>query len=373
MLQNKIYQNFIAEILKTFSIVLFGLSIIALTVRAVNFLDLIVENGYPLSTYFKYSFLNFLGLAPKFIPFSFLIAITIFIIKHLQNKELLILWTAGVKKIQITNILFYSSFIIFFVYLFFSTFLTPYALNKSRFLLNQEEYNSILPTLKTQEFNDTFKGLIFFVEKKVGNEIQNVFLQDKGENFKNLSSNISNNSITNIVAQKGIVEKKKIILLNGQIISNTRENKNNEIIKFDQLNIDLGNINTHTIKGTKLQETSTLNLIKCLLKGDLPIPNCNAKKEIVSSLSRRIILPLYIPIIALLSSFLLVSSKKYYFNRNLIFGYSFLILLFTELSVKYTGLNNNMLYIFVLTPLIIIPLIYLILNYNFSSEVKKYE
>ena len=91
MLQNKIYQNYILEILKTFAIVLFGFSIIALTVRAVNFLDLIVENGYPLSNYFKYSFLNFLGITPKFIPFSFLVAVTIFLIKHLQSNELLIL------------------------------------------------------------------------------------------------------------------------------------------------------------------------------------------------------------------------------------------------------------------------------------------
>ena len=71
MPQNKIYYNFIIEIAKTFVVILFALSIIALTVRAVNFLDLVVENGYPLSTYFQYSFLNFLGIAPKFKPFSF--------------------------------------------------------------------------------------------------------------------------------------------------------------------------------------------------------------------------------------------------------------------------------------------------------------
>ena len=58
MLQNKIYQNFLIEIIKTFLVILFGLSIIALTVRAVNFLELIVDSGYPPSTYFKYSFLN---------------------------------------------------------------------------------------------------------------------------------------------------------------------------------------------------------------------------------------------------------------------------------------------------------------------------
>ena len=64
MLQNKIYQNYLQEIIKTFLIILFGLSIIALTVRAVSFLDLIVENGYPIASYFKYSFLIKKALEP---------------------------------------------------------------------------------------------------------------------------------------------------------------------------------------------------------------------------------------------------------------------------------------------------------------------
>ena len=75
MLQNKIYQNFLLEILKNFFSILFVFSLIALTVRAVNFLDLIVDNGYPVSIYFFYSTLNLFGLAPKFIPLSFLIAL----------------------------------------------------------------------------------------------------------------------------------------------------------------------------------------------------------------------------------------------------------------------------------------------------------
>ncbi len=370
MLQNKIYQNFISEILKTFAVVLFGLSVVALTVRAVNFLDLIVESGYPVSIYFKYSFLNFLGIAPKFIPFSFLIALTIFIIKHLQSNELLILWTAGVRKIQIVNILVYSSIVTLIIYLFFSTLLTPFSLNKSRSLLNQENYNSILPTLKTQEFNDTFKNLIFFVEKKVDNEIQNVFLQDKGDHFKNLSSNISKNSITNIVAQKGIVEKKKIILLNGQIISSSREKVSSEIIKFDQLNIDLSNIITNTIKTPKIQELSTLKLLNCLIDENLLIPNCSAKKEIISALNRRLALPFYIPIIALLSSLLLINSNKIYLNKNIIFGYSFLLLIFIEMSVKFTGFNNIIFYLFLLLPIIFLPVLYFILKNSFLKEVR---
>ena len=55
MLQNKIYHNFLIEIFRTFLIIVFGLSMIALTVRAVNFLDLIVNSGYDVTTYFQYS------------------------------------------------------------------------------------------------------------------------------------------------------------------------------------------------------------------------------------------------------------------------------------------------------------------------------
>ena len=63
MLQNKIYLDFIKEILKTFLVILFGLSLIAWTVRAVNFLDLIVESGYSITTYFQYSLINDLAFS----------------------------------------------------------------------------------------------------------------------------------------------------------------------------------------------------------------------------------------------------------------------------------------------------------------------
>ena len=58
MFKNKIYNYITLELLKSFILVLFSLSLIAWTVRAVNFLDLIVDSGYSTSTYFIYSILN---------------------------------------------------------------------------------------------------------------------------------------------------------------------------------------------------------------------------------------------------------------------------------------------------------------------------
>ena len=121
MLQNKIYQNYFIEIIKTFLIIVLGLTLIALTVRAVNFLELIVDNGYPVITYFKYSFLNMFGIAPKFIPLAFFISIAVFIIKHKEDSEFIILWTSGVKKIRIINLILLSSFTVLVIYLILST------------------------------------------------------------------------------------------------------------------------------------------------------------------------------------------------------------------------------------------------------------
>ena len=101
MLQNKIYQNFIKEILKTFLVILFGLSLIAWTVRAVNFLDLIVESGYSVSTYFQYSFLNLFAILTKFIPLAFLLSLMIFIAKQIQEKNAAL--AAKKKKVKKTT------------------------------------------------------------------------------------------------------------------------------------------------------------------------------------------------------------------------------------------------------------------------------
>ena len=203
MLQNKIYQNFIKEILKTFLVILFGLTLIAWTVRAVNFLDLIVESGYSVSTYFQYSFLNLFAILTKFIPLAFLLSLMIFIAKQIQEKEFIILWTSGVKKLKIVNLFFFISIFILIFYLIFSTLITPLALNESRTIIRQNNFNSILPTIRTQQFSDSFKGFTFIVEKKLKNKIENVFIHDKSNTLKNLTSGGEGGSSTTISAKNG--------------------------------------------------------------------------------------------------------------------------------------------------------------------------
>ena len=375
MLQNKIYQNYLIDIFKTFLTILLGFTLIAWTVRAVNFLDLIVESGYPVLTYFQYSFLNIFGILTKFIPLSFLIALILFIIKQIQENELIILWTSGVKKIELVKLFFLFSLIISIFYLVFSSLITPLALNKSRQILGKESLTSFLPTVKAQQFSDSFTGVTFLVDKKYNNELKNIFLQDSGKVLKNISSN-KEKALTTIIASNGLINENKMIMFNGQIISSDKNNQGNDIIKFDQLSVDLNNFKNRTIKQPKVQETSTITLLTCLEGSIFYKISCekNFKTEILPILNRRITLPLYFPIIALFASFLLIKSKKkIFFSKVSVFLYCFLVLLYAELIIRYTGISNLISKLFILSPVILSILVYTFLKFKFSNEALKNE
>ena len=376
MLQNKIYQNFIKEIIKTFLVILFGLTAIAWTVRAVNFLDLIVDDGFAIMTYFQYSILNIFGILTKFIPLSFLLSLIIFIIKQIQENEFIILWTSGVKKLKIVNLFFIISVFVLIFYFILSTIITPLALNKSRTLLSKDGYNSFLPTIRIAQFSDSFKGFTFLVEDKFKNQIKNVFMHDSSNILKGLSTKTQDTQSTTIIAKEGIVKEKKMLLFNGQIISTEKNSKKENIIKFEQLNIDLNNLETNTITQPKLQETSTLDLLKCVFidqNENEKILNCkkDSKDEIITVLNRRFILPFYIPVVALMCSFLLIKVKRkknYFLNKYTIFIFSFIILLYSELIIRYTGISKVIGLLFILSPVFFIPLIYILLIYLLKRE-----
>ena len=369
MLQNKIYQNYFLEIIKTFLIIVLGLSLIALTVRAVNFLELIVDNGYPVLTYFQFSFLNIFGIAPKFIPLAFFISIIVFIVKHVGDSEFIILWTSGVKKIEIVNLILFSSISVLIFYLSLSAFLTPLALNKSRQLLSQDQLNSFLPTIRSQQFSDSFKGFTFIVDKKIDNEVDRLFIHDTGNNLKNFSSNIKNVTSTTIIAEKGVINNRKMFLINGQIISSKKEDKV-EVINFEQLDINLKDLTTSTIKKPKLQEISTFKLLSCFLTNLNEDKFCNkdAKKEMMPNLIRRLILPFYIPVISLLCSLLLIKNSTSFFDKLLIYSANFSLLIFTELFIRYTGMNNQIRTAYIILPFLLIFTSYLFLIYKFKKK-----
>ena len=199
----------------------------------------------------------------------------------MQENELVILWTSGVKKTQIVHLFFLFSIIVTIFHIIFSVIITPLALNKSRQLLSNENLSSILPTFRIQQFSDSFKGLTFIVDDKFENEITNIFLHDSSNILQNISASKETDTSSTIIAKSGIIEEKKMILFNGLIISSNNKNES-DIIKFEQIDIDLKNITNNTIKKPKIQETSTVKLVGCLNNNYFNDINCKGgfKEEI---------------------------------------------------------------------------------------------
>ena len=105
------------------------------------------------------------------------------------------------------------------------------------------------------------------------------------------------------------------------------------------------------------------------------VKNCpkNNIAIVVETFSRRVLMPLYIPLVSILISFMLVYTKnknKKIINRYTFFMLSFVLLVLAELLVRYSGISNIGFYTYFLTPFILLPILYLVLINKFWKELK---
>ena len=87
-MKKTIYKYFFYQFVIYFTIILFALAAIVWTVQAVNYLDLVTEDGHAFTVYFYYSLLTLSKVFTKLIPFSFLLAIILTILKFEKDNEL---------------------------------------------------------------------------------------------------------------------------------------------------------------------------------------------------------------------------------------------------------------------------------------------
>ena len=383
MLSNKIYKHFFLELSKYFFLVLFTFSAIVWAVQAVNFLDLIVEDGHAVSLYLNYSLLNIPKILTKFIPLSFLLALVLTILKFDSENELITLWTSGLNKIKITNFFLKIALIVTLIQLFLAAFINPNVLNYSRSLIKNSDLDLVSSTIKTNEFNDTLEGLTMYVEEK--NELgimKNVFIRDDSHRLTAIENQEKTNSLT-IFARRGRLnsETKNSLILENGVIHSENESKEIQIIKFKKTELFFDNLKTKSIIYPKVQETPSKILLNCFFKktthtllkghGNLKCHTEEERIEVLAEINRRFGMPLYIPLLALLSSFLLVSreeTKVKGWYKYFYFGLAFAILITAEILVRYSGKSLTHGLFYYLLPLFCIPVLYIELIRRFYYE-----
>ena len=371
-MKKTIYKYIFYEFTRYFTTTLFALSVIVWTVQCVNFLDLVTEDGHAFTIYFLYSLLTLSKVLTKLIPFSFMIATVLTIIKLEKDNELIVLWTSGLNKIFIVNHLVRISLLVMFLQLILTIAVNPTLLNISRTLLKNSQLKFVSSMFIEKQFNDTVEGLTIFIEKKTNDKTyKNVFIRDEST----ILSSVGTKSST-IIAKSGYIseDEKNLILLDGYIQKVDKKNHIN-FIRFEKTSFNLSGISTKSISQPKIQETSTLQILKCVQNKKINILNCNPTEKTMMNLkieiNKRIGMPFFIPLMALICSFLLMSQrdkKIYQYNKYIYFFVGFIILTLAEITVRYSGNSWNYTAIYYLIPAGMVPLFYFALIRKFKYE-----
>ena len=361
-----IFKKLLLDITTFFLISSITLGLIVWVIQAVNYMDFITEDGHSLDIYFKYTLLSLPKVLSRILPFILFISVFYNLIKLENNNELLVYWTYGISKLKFINILFIFSLLFLIIQIFLNIYVVPISLDKGRDYIKKSDLDFFPSLIKEKKFIDTVSDLTIFVDKiNSKGELVNIFLKDQIEDKE---SQI-------IHAKRGILQKQNgknfLVLVDGEFINNLEGKVTN--FSFKKTNFDLSKYSTKTTTYRKIQEVDIMILINCLKKLYLETNYTEVKdfvcsndslKNIKQETLKRIFKPFYIPVICLIASLLIFASKdSYAYSRVkiILFLLGIIALIASEISVRYSGLDNTKSLIFIGIPLMMIFIIYSII------------
>ena len=147
-------------------IALLSTTIVIWVFQAVNYLDIMIEDGRDYLVYINFSLLNFPKILSKIFPFILFFSIFYVTIKYELNNELMIFWNFGIHKIQIINFIFKVSILLTLIQIILTSIIVPKSQDMARSFLRSSSVNFFDNFIKPQRFNDTIKGVTIYSDKK---------------------------------------------------------------------------------------------------------------------------------------------------------------------------------------------------------------
>jgi len=359
-----LFQKFIKDNLKVFIIIIFSIGAIVWIIQSVNFLDFITEDGHSFKIYFYYSLLNFPKIIQRILPFVFFITLFYQLIHYEKKNQLLIFWIHGIQKIQLINVIIIYSILLALLQIVLGSFVSPKSKDTARSFIRNSNLDYFSSIVSPGKFVDAVENLTIFVEKKnKDNFYENVYLKDDSIGTTGI---IKSQIIFAKTAKLINTNKDKYFkLFNGKLIKINR--KKIDTFAFKSIDFDLSKFTTKTTTFPKIQAVPTFILIKCInyiYKNefekfkDTNYLSCNegSNKPITQELLQRIFIPIYIPLIALITSLLILKSKdekEYKFLKFLLFTIVLLVIIISESSIRYSSSNLISLSLFSLFPFLV--------------------
>ena len=369
-----LFKKLLFDCLTFFFIGLISSATIIWVFQAVNYLDIIVEDGRDALVYINYTLLNFPKIISKILPFALFFSFFHIISKYEARNELIILWNFGIPKILLINFFLKFSIVLMVFQILLTAYIVPFAQNISRSLIKSSNVDFFESFIKPKKFNDNIKGLTIYADKKDENgKLVNIYLKKDNEDDKFQITHAKNGEFKNINGSKVLV------LYNGQTINGLKNKITN--FNFSRSDFTLSQLETDTITSNKIQETETSELIKCLKKyfnNDLTLNikqknyiNHNCTKEsldnIFKELYKRFVAPFYIPTLILISLMIMIKSKENtYYQKYKVYvflsGIGLIILSETISRFIQNNILDNLKIL--LIPILIFLILYYLLRLN---------
>ena len=360
-----LFRKLILDISLRALIITFTIGLIVWIIQAANYLDFVIDDGHNFTIYFYYNLFNFPKIIHRILPFVFGISVFFELIKYERNNELLIFWTHGITKKKFISNLINFSLIVMFLQIMIGSIISPSSQLKAREFLKNSNMDFLPNLIKQGKFIDTVSGLTIFINEKTDkNSFKNIYIQEG--NILDLTSD--DNQI--IFAKEGFLDnkdKKIFKLLEGKIVSTN----NNRLIsfEFDKIDYDLSRFDSRSIKIAKMQELPSKKIIECsisLMKGisyreKMFLCDFNSLKNINQEIYKRFVKPIYFPLLTLVCCFLLTFSKienNFSFKTIKVFLYVFLILVLSEIAMRYIETSQLLFILVIILPIMIYFLIY---------------
>ena len=252
-----IFRKFSLDIVTFFLISSFSVTFIVWIIQAVNFLDLVSDDGHSLNVYFYYVSLNLPKIFSKTIIFVFFISIFYVINKYDSSNELIVFWNNGIKKIHFINFILKFSILFLILQLFLNLFIVPKSQNLARVFIKESNIDFLPKLISEKKFINVVKNLTIFVEDyKKNGDLRKIYINEKIDEDK---SKI-------IVSNSGKIIKKNnkyvLRLYDGGI---TNINVDNTFtLNFSETDYDLSNFSTKTVTRSKIQELDSLIMFSCI-------------------------------------------------------------------------------------------------------------
>ena len=370
-----IFRKLYADILTFFLLSSLAITTIIWVIQGVNLLDIVSEQGHALKVYFIYSSLNIPKIFSKLIIFTFFLSLFVVISRYENNNEILIFWVNGIKKISFINFIAKISIVFVIFQLFLTLLIVPYTQNLSREYLQNSTIDFFPKLIQEKKFSNIGENLTIFVEGYDENRnLNGIYIREK----------IENGETKIIIANKGrLIETKtgfSFNLYNGTITNIDKKTSFN--LNFKETSYGIPLYGSKKARQKKLGETNSFFLLDCLNKNFDKRKNNNLRcgekssflfKDIYEEIFKRIVNPIYIITLSLISSMIIIKAKignlqSYY--KFFLFTLGFFVIIFSELSYKFIFLSNYIEFLSIILPIIFIILSYLIIliksRFNFK-------